>query len=781
MPLGSHTSGRFRQCIATLALALSGCRAPTPGSIVSEPGLFSQETHRFQDRPSLYVIERQGDPLSAVSFVVGHGLDAIQASALVSWLEQRTRREGLPRVRVFKSGSELRIEALVSSGIEATRFVTFVDSSLREPGVSPWFQPEVLTELLSSVPQITANTAAASVAQCAGEPYVSKGHASQPLTDSEVALLRDRVLKQPSAFAAVGSAEIVDAVRMAVKALPARSTEVVPAIRAERALTVLPSGARGSRLRVAWFAPQLGAVSAVEEGMLDGRGALTARLAGLPASWELGPVSIRPVPGGACLLVNWLTPEFVSMDQAAFALRALYESFSDFARQPHDSDSPWESTPPEPDDPREIASAAAWRLVTEASPPSDAGMAAVLEVTASRFTPPVPQEYPLDALLERLQARPTATRLELRNRVELGQPEFWMLVGSPCSERPKSAANAAAEALWLRTLTSQVPNLNGVTVEPWISTTGLGLLGHARRRNPRESHESLASRVAASLGRVLAATQLNAEVVRIARSRLLSGLRRSNPAGFWWMLDELSAGQPWRLSGHTTPEILSDLALGPVARHRSLFLAGPLRIATLSNLDPSQGQTAVNTFDEWASPYASDPLKCEGPEAPNWDFGEHRMLGIGVGEPAYVLVPFAPQLDAGVRLVSVLINRGLARTFESDVDGSKAEAELFENPTGTSIVVRVTAPEAELIRAVARVRASLENMAEGGASARDLEWAQQRAEALDQMRRLDPRVRIAELWAERGARAANLGDLQTALRGLGPERQMVALPPAKNP
>lgn len=757
------------------AFQVLGCQKERPTELPRTLG--TPTVQRYAGRPALQLIERDGDPFSGVSYVVAHGLQGIYAASLADWLEYRIAEEKLPRFRVQVDAVELKLDALIATPVEAVRFVEFVGRTLRVGAISASGYVPSSRLKLDSLPIVEPDSAAAAVYRCGHEPFATTTLRT-PLRESDLSPVVAFVSNLPSALAVVGSAEILNAARDALTRLPARDPRPLSPPHVTQTFALTHSNTEFSRFRVALFTSSLAQAFELARRAENGESPVLSLVASQKPNWRAEKPEVAPLPGGACLSLNWFTANSVSLEDASFALKSAFAlahrgetSRSNVAR---------DLATPSISDPRALASEAASGLVAESSPALAPGMAAVLETPTAPPSLARQAELSIDTLLKDLEHR--VLSIEPRALTEMGQPEFWMLIGSACSVHPGSTLNVASDTLWLRALSSRFSKVDGVSLEPWFSTQGSGLFAHAQRRTPDETPTQLATRVARSLGKVLTSSSLAAQDFGVARANQQAFLSKSADSGWWWWLDELTE-QPFRLAPQTTPETLAGLALGPLASHRALLLAEPLRVATLSNLAVSQPEAALTELRDWLLPYAPGSLKCRKSEVPSWEFGEYRVPRSIPHSPgaAYVALPLSPVAPRLARLTTLLLNRSLARTFESEVDGSAVHAECFDAATSSVIVVSITAPPSELNHATAKVRNALQGLALTVVTPQDLKWAEQRLSELDRVHRLDPRVRLSETWAAVPERTPSPGTLQATLRLFSPEQQLVVMPAGQTP
>src|SRR6185312_9896909 len=123
-----------------------------------------------------------------------------------------------------------------------------------------------------------------------------------------------------------------------------------------------------------------------------------------------------------------------------------------------------------------------------------------------------------------LAARATAIRGEIdRARVEAGQGELWIALGSPCGTLPEQTSDAglgAAFAIAAADRTELALHGSGARAEAWAAGDGLGVVVHGPALSG-ESPEEHARRLDDALARSFAAEPLDRGAIARARARLL--------------------------------------------------------------------------------------------------------------------------------------------------------------------------------------------------------------------------------------------------------------------
>src|SRR5262249_35751164 len=143
-------------------------------------------------------------------------------------------------------------------------------------------------------------------------------------------------------------------------------------------------------------------------------------------------------------------------------------------------------------DPREAAGLAALWSLSEPETDRQGRSAIALGVTAPAADPRDSRSdlgSALNALADRVRramARSekslSAPVVERRDRLEHGQGELWLLLGTPCGTTAEGDADAGQAALGLvAVIAARADEDRSVTLEPWITPDGVGVIAHAAR------------------------------------------------------------------------------------------------------------------------------------------------------------------------------------------------------------------------------------------------------------------------------------------------------------
>ena len=787
---------KLRAALWSLAL-VGGCRLLKPGVSPDDPLPPPEpastvparvEVRDVEFRPRLALVARQGDPAGAVALAVAHDLGARASLAIGELVRGRLEQRGIG-IQANAHGLGFHVASLVESPDAAARFVTAASEALQEPVEASEPALRGLAEALEALRgRPRAGEAEGAVAACSGEIVAEASEAAiDPKSAADLKRLEDwrrRMAVAPGvAVAAVGRSSVLDAAAQALHRVPAWPTEPAPE-------DAWPSGdqlgftpiAEGDRpllvaLRVGEPSQALQAAEA-----LDRSGSmLAARLEALDPSFKLERAFATLRPRGACLRVEVATQRGATPKPAEVARAAAIvvdEAQAAVAAAPK---SEWvlDQRVLRPADPRDSAAVAAWRSLSGRLPP---GEPRVYVSAGSEARAPDPKA---DAELRRLFAaaerHAAKSSLDTRVRAEPGQGELWALLATPCGTSGESQAQAGLGALLVSTLARPRRRTGDVEIEPWISADGYGLLAHGPRRGPNESPRAHAERVATALGKALAGTRTTSAEVASARRRLLADLGQPRP-GFDALLGALAPDRPSWLDPRGTWASLGELSASSVEAERRAFIGEPLRLAVIANWDDEQGQHLSRALDRWLGPLRGEASAgCSAPDRPIPRPGEYRVLTGGEAPvSAYVAVTLPPSAELHrqeAEWTVHLLNRDggwLDQALRLPGLASSARATLLGGPRISAIAIAVRAVDDGRDAAVAQIRALLERLATGAATAADVQAARAAYVSGRRTALLDPRRRLVELWEDDDPLPApDLASLRKLHRALAPDQHVV--------
>jgi hypothetical protein len=740
---------------------------------------------------------RDGDGQGALAVAVStEGIaeerGALAAVALAALVEERLAASGVEASTVG-GWNGWRLRVLLASPADAARVVGAVrDALLRPVVVDEPALAAVARKAAALARRPLPDPSLRAVARCTGEAYASGDPA--PPSAAELEAWRGAALDLGRlAVAAAGDARVVGSVAAALAhtepwprggatrpaawpgedgaaAVYEASGEVAPG-----AARIVVTARTSEAARAVAVAPALG----------DPRGALALRLAALDAPARVRSVVATSNMTGGCVAV---TLDLAARDLASSAPEriataaalARQETSVEVADATAASDV-GDVTARRAPDPRDAAERAAWWSLGDRAPRlprADARIALAVGVAAAKGATEAPGADAIRSEIDRATLAWRAPVVEGRIRVERGQGEAWLLVGSPCGTWPESIGDAGLGAAVAVAAAAQAEGEAGdARVEPFVDAAGLGIVIHGAARTG-ESPSAHARRIADVAARALAAVPLDPGRLDGARTALLAGATDTRSRLFAALGAAVAPEHPSWVAPAGTAFGLMSATSDAIATRAGALRAGPLRVAVLADDDEAQASAAVGAVDRWIARRPGDERTCPaGPSLARPRAGTYAV-DLPVGAPSQALVAAAlPAGDPGARraavgLAAMLDGPGglLAHALAADAGGgaplaSDWSAKVVGGPQAEALVVRVVAADGALDLAVAQTRALLDRVRQG--AFRDADRA--RAEASLARARaasaLDPRTRLIELW---------LGDAPYALPALDELRALAS-------
>lgn len=815
-----------RLTAALLALgagALAGCSGAAPAGVTGPPSAIVPEGTpgpsnlrlvATPSRPRLTLLVRDGDPAAAVVAVVATDRGSAPTVALSAVVEARLLAAGLP-VDARVDRSSFRVRLLASPKATPRAFFAALAEAFRAPltrGAPELARAAERLAALKRNPLPAAEMAPA--ADCAGRlGLVPKEKIPDLLTDEGVAALeKDRAAALTlarTALAVVGPADTCAGAEAAL-------VETSGWLEGPPIVDAWPAGdqvgtyaandvAKGrSRLTVAVRVPDAPSAVSAAERLGDARGALRARLSALPSPFRVTEVLGVAHPRGGCLAVTaeaegpstGAAGAFVSLaagatgaaaggapaappgpvSASAIAAAILRKEIAAEAHAPADPGIAARAVLSAAD-PRDAAARAAWWTLSApvagapdrwatalALPPDDRGD---LGAASRRF------EADLAAALRASEA----AVVERRSSVEQGQGEVWVLLASPCGtldEGPYDAGSSALAALAVLDHERRVA-AGGVSIEPWITPDGVGVLAHAAANGAaREDDLALGRRVTSAAARAFAGEVPDRDAIGDARTVALAQLERTvgpHGAALEGLLGALSPDHPSQLHPLGPFSRVAALSVASVTSRWQSLASGPLRMALLANGGAAQATAAFLQADHWLAPRAGAhacPVASESAIRPG-----HYEVDLPSGADlaqALVAAPVAARGQPGRDLAELAAHllggeRGLAQAaLDKTPVPATATARLLGGARSAALVVDVRAPASALDDAVTEVKALLAKLGQDGPGDASLELARAKKQRADDDAGFDPRARLVKLWLGDPARPAAQAPTRAAMQ-----------------
>ncbi len=787
---GRPRGGTSTRALLGLALLVAGCGASAAGSR-------TPATRRVGNgRPSLSVIDRDGDPAAAVAVAVTTtgiapergSTVAVSLAALVDARLAARAADGSLRTNAHATvvgGSDgWRLRAFATTPAEGAALVDAVRAAMVNPVTNDDVALAAVGRKVDALARrAVADRALLEVTQCTGEAYGGGEDATPSATELETWRRAAHGLGRV-AIATTGPAWLADAVADALlRAPPWPSAALVtpsPWLASEALATVYDASGDvapgAARITVTAHTGAPARAVAAAQILGDPRGPLASRLAALDGRPRMTSVVAAVHRDGGCLAatLDLGVRDLLSDGPARIATAAalvLQEVAGEAANV---------SAPPElghllamrATDPREAAEIAAWWSLAPSRAPTEGDLRVVLTVgiaPGGAATAAGPSgEGAASAALRTVRAeidRATialhARAVEARTRVERGQGETWVLLASTCGAFPEASQDAGAGAAVALSAAAQAELEAGdARVEPFVAPDGIGVLAHGPAR-PGESPAAQARRVSDAAARAFIADTLDDDRITRARTALLVSSGSAEARSLAVLGGVLAPGHPSWLEPIGTAFSMASVSNAAIASRAEAMREGPLRVAVLANADASQAETAVRSVDRWiarppgGAARACAPTPMVGPVLA----GTYAVeLPAGALSSALLALPLSD--DAATRAAATWVAAALggadgllARVLGVPNAAAPGKAlargwscSVLGGPRSQALVVRVLAAEASLDAAVAQTRALLDRLRQGGMREEDraraaLSLARAAVEAS-----LDPRIRAIELW-----------------------------------
>jgi hypothetical protein len=748
---------RLSCLVAVVALGCgSAQRAPDAAQLAAGGPSSRIEQRSLSDRPPLSIIERDGDPEAALAFASLASGSAELHAALAELLQKRLTRAGQQAQLVTHGlGFELTLLGESGKGIGAATRALLQALS----------QPITQSELGPRPGKLEPERAPSAVAQCSGElgsrrPVADAGELE---LERVATFARDR-----SAFAVVGDAAASAAVADALADGPSwPELGAVRSVLPTQSVTQVLNGERSS-LAVALTVSDANRALAAASALGASQSGLELRLGALGGGLRLRRVTATAHPSGTCLRIDTDIDASPLPDarRVGFAVHVIEEEALLALGRPA-TDNRLEALAVSASDPRAAARAAAYRTLVDHG--SAIESARIVALTAPDGAPSVAS---IDAATE--QAKSTSVTLDAQLRSEPGQPGTWALVEFPCatvSEREGSAGHAAV----LMAAATGAP-VRGVRLEPWLGSSGVGVLGFTERA-PGESEADAAARLGDALGHALLRPPTALDVAA-ARSQLLKLAGETPHPLLEGLLEALAPGHFGALAPKGSAMALQAASREAVLQRQRELLRQAPRLAVLSPGSNGDAAFVVRHLARWLkAPEALRSTACSTEVGPAARSELSLVADPDAPEGSYVAFRVSPKQAVEALTLAELLNLpggALARALaDPDLVGA-GRALVFGTSSARALIVQVSAFDGREQEAIARVQKLFERLASGGVlTSAELESALAKRRSDARLSALDPRYRLVQLL-EPAPPAPDAAALRRFAALLRPEAAIVA-------
>lgn len=770
---------RTLRIVAVLAFVGACGPSPTPPKTAGDPKLLP-DLRTAKDRPSVALVAREGDPAGAIAVAVATASaedDPEIGVALGGMVEGRLAERGLA-ANVTPAWDGYRVVVLVASEAEARAGAESLRAVLTAPAEEKDL-PAAKKKLGALAARPLRDLALARWARCVGSPFSKPGKRDE-LTVARLEQWRaahhgtGRV-----AFGVAADAKVAEIVASTIiggptwpagAALP--SSAAAPKIAADvyEASDATPGAPPTVTIHATLDVGTSSAAVATAEALGDRRGPLATRLAALDLPFRLREVDGGAHARGGCVgvvLEATTSKRDAGEDDLAARVADAVALVGVEARVHLTEGGPvldGRALARRAGDAREAAERAAWWTLADvarptAEPEGTRGSLGVAlgvpmkKVAPKESAPAVePSAATLTAAVERASATYEKPALEGRTRVEPGQGEAWVLVGSPCgtegeAENDTGLSLLATLATAFAAKSSPLVTSSSVKLEPWIVPDGAGLVVHGPAL-PGESPAAHARRLADVASRSFAAEPLGASAIALARAEAFRQETRHEGDALATLATVLAPARPSAVVAWGHADAIARASDTAILARAQALRTGPLRVAVVANVDAAQADAAVRAADRWIDRAAREAKACRGAAADRTPAqpGTYALASRPPASPEAILA-FPFEGDAGAaQLVTEALAGGLLDRALASSGATAFSAKIVGTPRAPAIVLRISSAQDKLDDAVMQTRALVARIHETGLGKDDYDRAVAQAAKTELATALDPGARIVALF-----------------------------------
>lgn len=756
----------------------------TPSAEPATTGASAVERRTDDDHPPVALVAREGDPFSAVAVAIAHDRGARLSAAFAALLLQRL--SGTPAIasEARPSGTGVVLVARVDTPRDAAGFVSSIAHAL-EREVSPAEATRALEQAArTATVRGFRSPAEEAVGSCVGE--LGATATSRLPTAADLEELRRAVYgTRAISFGAVGHRALLEEssrALLATDAWPAHEGPTDPWPPGD-VLGTAPAPGGSRTLSVAVRTADAARAIEVAQELGSHGSELAAQVAQMEPAWTMERAVGVVRPRGGCVRFDLHQTTGSASPKAAARAAALVAdevtlALGRRAGEPFSLD----RGVLEADDPRDAAAVAAWRSLS--SQERGGPMRVFAEYATSSPDSGSDSTFAQAMEMDRRAAR--VPSVDVASVAEPGQGQLWLLLANPCGAPSEGPEDGGANAVLVKMIARATPSVGGVSIEPWISGEGTGLLAHGPRLGADEPSADHARRIATALGRAIAGSPVEDAVAGAARAEAEAEIASDVPALWTAGLLALSPDHPSLLEPRGTWQSLTNLSTQAIETRRRAFLRGPLRMAMLTGGGTADANTAERSLARWLRPLRERKATCpaHGPlgtrpgeyvvDSPSGMVGSRALVGVTL--PASPETGIPP--EAG--MTAHLLNRPdgwLDRALRVPGIATHAVASVVGGSLGAALVVEIALPDTNAKAAISQVRALLQRLSQGAATPEDVRAATTALLAQRTAAMLDPRHRVVRLWlGQKDDRAPDLAALhEFHRRTLDADRHVVVM------
>jgi len=703
-------------------------------------------------RPTLQMIRRQGDPKGAIAVAAFPPGGSVATLLLGALLELRLKE------RLGDREAHLKIESIgllysieVNSPEDGKGMMDSVYDALANPVE---IQEAALLQNLEFLTTARQRVGAPSpYRKCMGQ--LGAEGADELIVDSSLSspphwakylekLRKESFVSSRIGLSALGSRQLLSQVAKAHDRSWAKGPSLHDSWSGEEHIAVIESEG-GRELRLALRVADSTAALSAARSLKGPHHSLHSRLHALDPHLHYHSVQVSLRPAGACIGLTITLDEHLGRPSAQRIAQAAILATDEMGASMGRKLSRDEGTLTllAPQGALEAAALAAW--TAPRSPTTTKPWDRIVEYRS----PPGESLSPasLSTVIEETKASWARRRVHVVAKKEAGQGELWMMLASTCGMANELPEDSGLRALTVSSLAADFSGLRGVTLSPWVSTRGVGLVAHgaALRGETAKQH---ARRLARSLASAFSGSPLDGRDVASMRAAQL--IRIGSDPGITLVDNILGAGHPSMVSPWGNEKTTGTASTADVERTRADMVQEPLLLAILENSEANQKKAAQTALSRWLAPSRQHPTKCEklspSPPAPGtWTL---ETIDEGVQEATYIGV-WSPTHPVLGRATAYLLNRPggyIDKALHQPGLAANAEARWLGDERTGGLVLRVSAERHLRPNAVQQIRGLLENLSQGHLTPEDLELVQGVHQAQERALARTSTGRLVQLW-----------------------------------
>lgn len=717
-----------------------------------------QERH-VDERPEVAIIVRSGDPRAGLSLVLGAPVNVRDLFALSALYALRLEKAALP-FEVRPSIDTIAIVGPLETAESTGKTVAVIDACVRtavQPMElnSPRFGESFkrIADAYSVFERERERSACFDGSSDRTFDPRSSDSSDRSVTVQALESLRRGIFSYNNArWGIVGDERTVATVVEAIEHGPAWSSVSKPKERrAFDSRARISKNAQNHATLIVKF-PSVNQAFELQRGLSKSPNEVLEILAARCPRLRLGSVRSTSMIDGGCLRIDWdanapletnLEDEFVEAAQVVIdSIRA-----NDLAT--------------------EVSQFAKVQAVLEVS---EAPLAAQLaaEISLSKDSTQIASNY-FDVQLtdapkrsseqlavELLPPKFSANRIETVTQIESGQGRMYALLASPCipTFEPKRLVGSAA--LFLSVAAERFSGFDGVTLEPWVSSEGAGLVASTGKLHWDESTQAQAERLGRALGRAASTLPVNNEAFFRARAETLVRLGSRPMPALWQAVQSLAPEHPGLVAPEGVYSTIEAISPEELRERQRYWQSGELRLAVSLSDTPAAADRIASVISRWRGVVSRSSGGCRL-EAMEPATAGNVQLALESAKSGDAAVTVSIRLPAGdgtsaayaqwlLRLMAA--SGGWLEGISVDAPGAmRLEATVVGGPKRRGLIIAIGGPTEKAESVAAAVSHLFRELGSGNVPGPlDYKSLDGWYRARELHRRSDPRKRLVELW-----------------------------------